>query len=371
MSEFVHIVALDAPSPPDYGGAIDMYYKVEALSNLGKKVILHYFNYKESRTVTGLEKHCHAIFSYKRNIGWRSVSLNTPYIVQSRINRDLIKRLNNDEYPIILEGIHCTGLLKYLQNKDRKIVIRLHNDEARYYSNLARSENHFFKKAYYSFESSLLEKYQRQLPKAIAIAGLSTSDLTYFEDKGFTNLHFVPTFLPWQQISSDIGKGTYCLYHGNLTVSENEQAAVWLMEQVFSKCAFPLVIAGKDISNKLKEKAKNFANVECINKPSNERLQELIRLAHINVLPSFNSTGVKLKILNALFNGRFCISNAAGIIGSAVENCISLTNNEKEVVDMINHLFSISFSPDHIVTREKALSLYNNETNALKLSALI
>jgi hypothetical protein len=78
MSEFVHIVALDAPSPPDYGGAIDMYYKVEALSNLGKKVILHYFNYKESRTVTGLEKHCHAIFSYKRNIGWRSVLLIRP-----------------------------------------------------------------------------------------------------------------------------------------------------------------------------------------------------------------------------------------------------------------------------------------------------
>ena len=152
MSEYVHIVALDAPAPPDYGGAIDMYYKIVALSNIGKKVILHYFDYKEGRSAAGLEKYCSTIYSYKREIGWRSVSWRTPYIIQSRINTDLIKRLNADSHPIILEGIHSTGILSSLLNKERKVVVRLHNDEARYYSSLARSEMHLLKKGYYIFD---------------------------------------------------------------------------------------------------------------------------------------------------------------------------------------------------------------------------
>ncbi len=31
------------------------------------------------------------------------------------------------------------------------------------------------------------------------------------------------------------GKGNYILYHGNLSVSENYNAALWLIENVFSK----------------------------------------------------------------------------------------------------------------------------------------
>ena len=42
-------------------------------------------------------------------------------------------------------------------------------------------------------------------------------------------------------------------------------------------------------------------------------LQQLIQDAHIHVLPSFQQTGLKLKLLNALFKGRHCIVNDAEI----------------------------------------------------------
>lgn len=372
MSEYVHIVALDAPSPPDYGGAIDIYHKVVALASIGKKVILHYFQYKEGRQgAQGLEKYCVAIYPYQRQTGWQSASIRLPYIVLSRINQELVDRLNQDDHPIILEGIHCTGILDRLAKKDRKVVIRLHNDEARYYKALAQTESRLFRKTYYQIESYLLKKYQERLPRDVCVAGLSSEDIKAFGVKGFTNLHFVPSFIPWQEITSTPGKGKFCLYHGNLSVSENEKAADWLIDHVFSQCSIPLTIAGKGLSQKLMDKARGFKHIQMVNNPSNENLKVLLNEAHINVLPSFNSTGVKLKLVNALFNGRFCVSNLSGVAGSELDKCVFAATNTKEMIETINHLFSMSFSIDLIEERKKVLSIYDNDYNAKLLSALI
>lgn len=40
------------------------------------------------------------------------------------------------------------------------------------------------------------------------------------------------------------GKENYILYHGNLSISENYNAALWLIENVFSKITHFTIIAG-------------------------------------------------------------------------------------------------------------------------------
>ena len=37
----LHVVAFDVPYPANYGGVIDIFYKVQALSEAGVKVHLH------------------------------------------------------------------------------------------------------------------------------------------------------------------------------------------------------------------------------------------------------------------------------------------------------------------------------------------
>ena len=44
----LNIVSFAVPFPPDYGGAIDIYYKLETLNNLGIKIYLHCFQYGRS-----------------------------------------------------------------------------------------------------------------------------------------------------------------------------------------------------------------------------------------------------------------------------------------------------------------------------------
>ena len=41
----LHIISFDVPYPPDYGGAIDVFYKLKALNQEGVKIHLHCFEY--------------------------------------------------------------------------------------------------------------------------------------------------------------------------------------------------------------------------------------------------------------------------------------------------------------------------------------
>ena len=370
MTNHLHIVCLDAPSPPDYGGAIDMFYKIKALAQTGKKIILHYFDYNSSRSTTGLEEDCEAVYAYKRKSFFNALPLSQPFIVQSRISQNLIGRLNKDKHPILLEGLHCSGIVPFLNNPQR-VVLRMHNDEAAYYHHLAKTEKNFLKRRYFLQESMLLKTYQQTLDKKITLACLSETDMETFKTAyGFQRVTFIPCFLPWQKLSIKEGGGDYCLYHGNLLVSENEEAALWLINEVFSKLDVPLVIAGKGISKKLTNTATNYKNIKLVNKPTINEIESLVQAAHINVLPSMNNTGVKLKLLNALLNGRHCITNYNGVKGSRIKEGLSVEEEPEQWAEQINRLMQGSFTAQDIAARQTVLTLYDNIHNAEKLNAL-
>lgn len=370
MPEHLHIVALDAPAPPDYGGVFDLYYKVPALAKKGYNIHLHYFSYKQGRSANGLEPYCVSINSYKRAPFLISLFTFRPYIVGSRIKKELISNLNIDKAPVLLEGIHCAGLIPHIR-KDKKIILRLHNDEAIYYKSLFYADNNIFRKLYFGYEYVALEKFQNRINKNILIVGVSTSDLEIFKNKyNFKNLRFIPCFLPWQTVVSQVGRGSYCLYQGNMEVSENIQAVKWLQENVFASLKLPLIIAGKN-ARALPDKLSISHNTQIVSDPTDQQLSELIQNAHINILPSLNKTGVKLKLLHALYEGRFCISNNNGIQGSGIRNGVYIADTSEDMISLITSLFEKAFTQQDIILRKQVLELYNNELNADRLIAIL
>jgi hypothetical protein len=370
VSEYVHIVCLDAPAPPDYGGAIDMFYKIPALHAAGKKIILHYFDYKENRNAHGLEPFCVEINSYKRSVFLKSLLTLKPHIISSRIEPELIHRLNRDDYPVLLEGLHCSGIIPHLDAR-KKIVVRVHNNEAEYYEALSGTESNLFRKLYFLYEAALLSHYQKKLPGKAMYAFISSVDKEVFkENYKQQQQQFLPAFIPWQTILSKAGKGEYCLYHGNLFISENYQAALWLIENVFSKLDMPLMIAGKN-ANSLRNQWSDNDRIQLIDSPSDEELNHLIQTAHINVLPSVNATGVKLKLLHALFEGRFCISNYNGVTGNGIEQQVTLAESADDWINAIEQKRLVEFTDEMIEERKNILSVYSNLLNAQKLNALL
>jgi glycosyltransferase involved in cell wall biosynthesis len=171
--------------------------------------------------------------------------------------------------------------------------------------------------------------------------------------------------LPYTLAVGKEGKGCFCLYHGNLAINENEKAAIWLLQHVFSKLAIPFVIAGKDPSKKLEQLAHGHQHTCLVANPSDKEMQDMICKAHVHVLPSFNNTGIKLKLLNAMFNGRHCLVNKAGVEGSGLETYCHIATDAISFQQKIEALYQQPFTEQEIQQRQGLLqTIYNNEANA-------
>ena len=365
MSEqHLHIITHDVPYPADFGGVIDLFYKIILLHKLGVKIHLHCFVSKRSKQEV-LNKYCESVNYYKRK-KLSGFSLTIPFIVKSRIDKNLLNNLQKDNYPILFEGIHTTYHLHQNLFAWRKVFLRLHNVEHKYYEQLAKIESNFIKKLYYKHEAALLKKYEKSIANKAIIISVSIEDTQFYKKEFHSrSIIFLPVFLPHERVQIFLARGSYCLYHGNLSINENEQAAIWLIEQVYNDLQIPLIIAGRNPSKKLKKIAQQNRFVSIVSNPTEVNMQLLIQHAQLNVLPSLNKTGVKLKLLNALYNGRHCILNNAGTEGSGLDELCTIVETENFFKDEIEKLFKQEFTTKEMQYRSTALKkLYNNEQSA-------
>lgn len=363
----LHIITHDIPFPADFGGVIDIFYKIKSLHQNGVKIHLHCFENKRTRQIE-LEKYCEAVHYYERKTGLLNFSLKLPYIVSSRKSNELLHNLKKDNYPILFEGVHCTYHFYNGKLNNRVVVLRLFNAEFEYYHHLALHEKNPFRKLYYSLESKLLKKYEYELSKKIPILALSGKDVELYQDDfGAVNIMHLPVFLPYLDAIGQQGMGCYCLYHANLEVNENEEAALWLAQHVFNDLEIPFVIAGKNPSQKLLFLTEQNPLACVVANPSDKDLHNLIAKAQINILPSFNNTGVKLKLLNALYNGRHCIVNNAGVAGSGLNKACTMAEDEDDFKTSVKYLYEMPYTEEENIKRQQLLKLYDNQKNAEKL----
>lgn len=346
----------------------DLFYKIKALHNEGVKIHLHCFEYGRGEQ-PDLKKFCEEVFYYRRKKYFRASELRLPYIVSSRINPLLLKNLSHDNYPVLLEGIHCTYYLYTGQLDERKVLVRLHNVEFQYYGQLAKSSASVYKRMYYRIESRLLKKYEKIISKKAKLVTVNEKDKgTYETVFSAKDVEFLPVFLPFSKVKSETGKGSFCLYHGNLSVAENEKAVLWLLDNIFLTTNFPFVIAGKNPSTVLRTRVEKNQNVQLIQNPSQQEMEELIKNAHIHLLPSFNATGIKIKLLNALFNGRFIITNYASVEGTGLESLCVIAESVDEYKQKLKEIFELSFPEKEILKRKEILTaMFDNEKNASQL----
>jgi hypothetical protein len=365
MEKHLHIICLDVPYPVDYGGVYDLFYKLPALQAQGVNIHLHCFEYGRGEQPE-LNKYCASVQYYKRAEGHKGFSTTLPYIVGSRNNENLLQNLLQDDYPIFMEGIHCTYLLNDDRFKHRRKYVRVHNVEYAYYQNLYKTTSSPLKKAYYWHESKLLKQYEASIVDKATFWGVTQKDVDIYRNElHCKDIELLPLYLPNWEVNSLEGIGSYCLYHGNMSVAENEKAAVWLLENVFHKLEVPFVIAGKNPSAKLDRLAHMKQHTCLVANPGEKEMQDMIAKAHIHILPSFNATGIKLKLINALYNGRHCIVNDAAVDGTGLESACHITNTAEDFRQIVAQLYHQPFTADEITLRKKMLhQMFNNEANA-------
>ena len=95
---------------------------------------------------------------------------------------------------------------------------------------------------------------------------------------------------------------------------------------------------------------------------------DLLRQAQVNVLVTNQPTGLKLKLLNALYNGRFCLVNSEMVIGTSLESLCVVADEPEQMIAEIKRLMEEDFTEDDIEERDAQMhQLYDNEANAKKI----
>lgn len=348
---------------------IDVYHKIRALARAGVQIHLHCFQYGRSEAAE-LEQWCASVHYYPRKAMWTALFTRTPFIVATRASRALRARLLADDHPILFEGLHCCHLLADPELRDRVKLVRMHNDEAQYYGDLAAREHQLFRRWYFTIESARLRRYEHVLKQADAICCISPAETDHFKKK-FPHTTYVPAFHGHDHVSGRVGKGDYVLYHGNLSVNENVEAAMFLIREVFSKIDVPLVIAGAAPDPRLYAAIQDKPHIRIEADPAHERLQQLIRDAQIHFLPAFQQTGIKLKLLHALFNGRHCMVTRQMVEGTGLEPYCLLIHTPEEAIEALATYMQLPFTEEDIHFRKPIEAMFSDAHAAAQIQALM
>jgi len=189
-------------------------------------------------------------------------------------------------------------------------------------------------------------------------------EVKFFQDMGREVTYF-PPFHPYQNINIIPQKGNYALYHGNLSVRENIEAAIFLIKKVIGNSNIPFTIAGKYPPPQLIRMINKYNNIRLIPNPDDDTMRKLIQNAQVNILPTFQATGVKLKLLSSLFLGKYCLVNSMMVKGTGLESLCHIHDNPLSMKSKLDELFENSFNDFDIKKREKKLlTRFSNKHNA-------
>ncbi|MEI8279764.1 MAG: glycosyltransferase family 1 protein [Bacteroidota bacterium] len=369
----LHIVALDIPYPLDYGAAIDMYYRIRYLQAAGAEIYLHCFQYHGRQASTELNKWCKEVYYYPRKSMLKSLPISIPYTIYSRRDDLLLKRLQEVDAPILFEGVHTSYYKSHPSLKNRIKVIRNHNIEHDYFRQLGQKAKNPIKKLFYMNESRLLKKYEYNMQDIQAFLPITTSDYSFFKQLyPDAKYSLTPPFHSFKEVSSLPGIGSYCLFHGNLGHPENIEVAIYIVKEVFSGIDVPVIIAGRDPSPLVIEACASISNCKLVVHPSTEDMEELIKEAQVQVMLTFQPTGMKTKLLLSLFCGRHILANEPMLYSTGLESTCTIANTSQQMQKRIIELMSTPFTQADIDARIVQLrKYYDTATNAAHIIKLL
>lgn len=363
----LHIVSFDVPYPADYGGVIDVFYRLKSLHELGLKVAIHLYDYGRGKQ-EALENYAEEVHYYSRSQSVLKQLSKLPFIVNSRDSKDLLKRLNADRAPILFEGIHTTFFLCHPSLANRLKIVRTHNVEHEYYYALSKAHKGW-KKFYFQWEARRLKHYEKVLNYATHILAISQSDQLHFR-KYKAIVHLVFPFHPFEYQEHKLKEEHFALYHGNLSVRENQKAVEFLL-QVFTDLDRKLLIAGKNPPQAFVQKLKQYQHIQLIPNPEEQQLKRLIQTAKVNCLPTFQATGVKLKLIRALIEGNDVIVNDQMLNGTDLGNYCEIANSVEEWKVKLEELFTQKKDIDKRQSRQKKVAaMFDNKKSAMLVKEL-
>lgn len=344
----LHIIAFAVPYPPDYGGAIEVWNRIKALHKEGVHISLHCFLYGNFLPQPAINPFVNEVHYYSRSIWPVFFTRGQPFVVTSRKNKLLLARLLQDRIPILFEGAQTTAWCDVL--RDRKRLLRSHNIEHQYYKHLSRYSSGLTS-IMFSRESQCLEEYEiNNAGKYDAVFTISPTDQDWYSEMG-SNAVFVPPFHGLSEVTSEIGRGEYVLYHGDLSIDINQQAVLEILRSVTFSPSMPIVVAGKAGDSSFESKVASFPNLRREANVTQDKMMDIIRKAQVTLIHSLHAEGMKLKLFPALYRSRFVAANSLSRTGTSLDDALHFYTPDT-MTDVIHFLYNQPFTQEELNMRQ-------------------
>ncbi|MDX1476141.1 MAG: hypothetical protein R3301_00500 [Saprospiraceae bacterium] len=368
MGRTFDIVSFAVPYPPNYGGVIDVFYRLKALSGLYNHVRLHCFSYRDRQPQAELDQLCEVRY-YPRSAAIRHHFDRRPFIVASRQSRTLVDTLAQDDGPILFEGLHTCAAIADQRLAHRFKAVRMHNVEHVYYRDLARQVGglralHFLR------ESRKLERYaQHVLQHADLVLPISQSDQAYFANR-HDQVRLLPAFHQMEEVTVKEGTGDYVLIQGDLRLPHNVRIVSWVAP-ICAELGMRCIVAGRAASRKSAAILRPFQNIEIVSDVSQETMRALMLDAQVQVVDAGTTAGFKIKLLAALFSGRHVVAHT-DILDEDLASIARGFNNRDQLRRHLSDLVDRPALPEEVAKRRAVLlPRFSNHANAHKLLDLL
>lgn len=234
----------------------------------------------------------------------------------------------SSDYDIIL--IDHYEMFQYVpDNFMGKVVLHQHNCEYLMWQRFGEIEKNIFKKVALYIQSFLIKKYEKQIGKKSDAILAAPNDIEELVKLGISKEKFYITyhlaeddFLNYPPLEYSPKKEAL-LFVGTLTWEANVDGLIWFLDNCWenllqAKPNLQLFIVGKNPDTRIVAYSKKYKNISLPGFVQD--LEPYFQKSGVFICPLRFGSGIKVKVVNAMYRGIPVVTTPVGIEGLAIEN---------------------------------------------------
>jgi len=305
-----------------------MWWRIQTLKKLGFRVdvVATVKSMPPEEDIQALKAEVDQLSIIQRQRGFKSAAGALPFQVQSRAALQTVA-LSNEYRAVVMEAEHVASILQNPSLRAHKRILRLHNDEVRFFQELSKSSKNLLRKAFYQSEAVKFRVLSRKI--------MSRCDALWFisdyERKQYVKKHpadrkkafFVPPRVDCNAMRRQSLEGCRVLFIGTLALANNSSAVEWYVSRVHQLLCdvvgYNVVVAGNTVGKStgvLKRAVAPYPNITLIENP--KEIESLYGRAAVFVNPVLRGAGLKLKTIDAIQAGMPIVTTSTGVEGTGL-----------------------------------------------------
>ncbi len=378
------------PYPPRDGGSLATYNMARGLAEAGNRVDLLAMNTAKHHVssddiLTEIPGSVKSVAVYVDNrVNYFSLLYNLiftsrPYNSERYISIDfkamLAKILNDKRYDLVqLEGLYLAPYIDTIREfSDAVVAYRAHNVEHRIWEKYGQRDNNPLKKWYIDIQYHRIMRLEQWfINQYDMLVAITENDLEIYNKMGNIKPGIVATFGMYDDQASlkrHYEGDVYCLqFIGALDWLPNIEALEWFFENVWEELkrrrpSLRFYVAGRNAGPELAAYLRK-SGADFVGEVKNSG--EFLSKPGILVVPLFSGSGVRVRVVEAMYFGKPIVASREALSGISYENGIHLfsANDPDRFIVYIGRLLDkpADGRAMGMRARELALKSYNNRT---------